>query len=89
MEENVSVIHTVNKTDTGKFIVKPKINDVEVPMELDTGSAVTLISNKDFRKRFGNMKLDPAFSILKTYSGDVIEQRGKVMVHNATLRRKR
>ncbi|XP_052259085.1 uncharacterized protein K02A2.6-like [Dreissena polymorpha] len=81
MEENVSVINTVNKGDNGKFIVKPKINDVQVPMELDTGSAVTLISNKDFRKRFGNMKLDPAFSILKTYSGDVIEQQGTVMVH--------
>ncbi|KAH3737246.1 hypothetical protein DPMN_043828 [Dreissena polymorpha] len=50
MEENVSVINTLNKRDNGKFIVKTKINDVEIPMELDTGSAVTLISNKDFRK---------------------------------------
>ncbi|KAH3701301.1 hypothetical protein DPMN_076284 [Dreissena polymorpha] len=56
MEEDVSVINTVNKRDNGKFIVKPKINYVEVPMKLDTGSAVALISNKDFRKRFGNMK---------------------------------
>ncbi|KAH3823867.1 hypothetical protein DPMN_125690 [Dreissena polymorpha] len=73
MEEDVSVINTVKTGDSGKFILRPKINDVEVPMELDAGSAVTLISNKDFRKRFGNIKLDPAHSILKTYSGDVIE----------------
>ncbi|KAH3750803.1 hypothetical protein DPMN_185337 [Dreissena polymorpha] len=71
MEENVSEINTVKKGDKGKCIVKPKINDVEVSME----------SNKDFRKRFGNMKLDPAHSILKTYSGDVIEQQGTAMVH--------
>ncbi|KAH3702079.1 hypothetical protein DPMN_077080 [Dreissena polymorpha] len=54
---------------------------MQVPMELYTGSAVTLISNKDFRKRFGNMKLNYAHSLLKTYSGDVIEQQGTVMLH--------
>ncbi|KAH3730405.1 hypothetical protein DPMN_056391 [Dreissena polymorpha] len=34
MEENVSGMNTVNKGDNGKFIIKPKINDVEIPMEL-------------------------------------------------------
>ena len=49
-------------------------------MELDTGSAVTLMASDDFRKRFGNVKLNPADSVLRTYSGDIIEQEGTVLV---------
>ena len=49
-------------------------------MEVDTGSAVTLMSEIDFRKRFGNVPRDPAQSVLKIYSGEIIKQVGTKVV---------
>ncbi|KAH3713293.1 hypothetical protein DPMN_073081 [Dreissena polymorpha] len=49
-------------------------------MEVDIGSAVTLMSNTEFRKLFGQIKMRRPQAILKTYSGEVLEQEGTVMV---------
>ena len=45
-------------------------------MEVDTGSSVSLISFNRFKEHYGNVKLDKPSSILKTYSGQEIKQKG-------------
>jgi len=49
-------------------------------MELDTGSAVTIISEQTLKERFGNVKLDKPYSTLKSYSGETIKQAGSIHV---------
>ena len=48
--------------------------DQEVPMEVDTGSSVTLLSSADFTKIGGQVaKLRPPTVLLKSYTGDIIQ----------------
>ena len=77
--DNVLIINSVNRGDN-KITVSPEIDGHIFRMEVDTGSAVTLMSEIDFRKRFGNVPLDPAKSVLKTYSGEIIKQVGTKVV---------
>ncbi|KAH3691963.1 hypothetical protein DPMN_191378 [Dreissena polymorpha] len=78
-DDNVLIINSVNRGDN-KITVSPEIDGHIFRMEVDTGSAVTLMSEIDIRKRFGNVPLDPAKSVLKTYSGEIIKQVGTKVV---------
>ena len=54
------------------------IEDKMVPMEVDTGSSVTLLSSADFSKLGGQIDtLKPSTVILKSYTGNVIECLGE------------
>ena len=46
------------------------INDSPITMELDTGAAVTIMSEKRFREIFDDTALRKSKLLLKTYSGD-------------------
>ena len=84
MEENSSeIVQVINsvRSQSEKITITPMINGVEVPMELDTGASVTLMSSSEFKRRFGKRQLDRPDTVLKTYSGDVIGQEGTLMVN--------
>ena len=49
-------------------------------MELDTGSAVSIISVLDYKKYFENEKLESAKITLKTYSGELLIPKGYINV---------
>ena len=54
------------------------IQDQEVPMEVDTGSSVTLSSSTDFTKTGGQVTtLRPHTVLLKSYTGDIIQCLGE------------
>lgn len=58
------------------------IEEVTQTMELDTGSPVSLISEKDFRVKFKDkMKLRDTSTILKTYTGVHLPVLGETDVH--------
>ncbi|CAC5377655.1 unnamed protein product [Mytilus coruscus] len=63
--------------------VTPTVEGVTLKMELDTGSAVSVISQADFSKRLGHVKLIEATITLQTYSGESIKPLGcaNVKVH--------
>ncbi|XP_021359256.1 uncharacterized protein K02A2.6-like [Mizuhopecten yessoensis] len=61
--------------------VTPMVNGAGMDMELDTGSAVSVISKKDFEKYFGRKELTPTSVKLKTYSGEVINPLGVIDVN--------
>ena len=53
MEENSSgIVQVINsvRSQSEKITITPRINGVEVPMELDTGASVTLISFSEFKR---------------------------------------
>ena len=37
--------------------LRPRINDVKLKMELNTGSALSISSNRDYRRHFNSLKL--------------------------------
>uniref|UniRef100_A0A8C9TGR2 Gypsy retrotransposon integrase-like protein 1 n=1 Tax=Scleropages formosus TaxID=113540 RepID=A0A8C9TGR2_SCLFO len=49
-------------------------------MEVDTGAAVSVISEKLYHRRFYKVKLAPANCVLKTYSKESLELKGKITV---------
>ncbi|XP_077971637.1 uncharacterized protein LOC120337857 [Styela clava] len=49
-------------------------------MEMDTGAAVSIISNKDYQKHFKNEKLTPTAIKMKTYTGEPLKPLGLLPV---------
>lgn len=71
------------------------IDNKDVVMEVDTGSTVTLLSSRDFKRLGGSTStLKPATLILKSYTGDTIKCLGEKemgmrvgdQVHDLTIR---
>ena len=60
--------------------IKPNVNGNELKMELDTGSAVSVISASDYKKYFPNESLESANITLKTYSGELLIPEGYINV---------
>jgi hypothetical protein len=53
------------------------IDGTDIPMEVDTGSSVTLLNSRDFNRLGGEVKtLKPSTLLLKSYSGDLIKCLG-------------
>ncbi|CAG2216826.1 unnamed protein product [Mytilus edulis] len=75
----------INNSKSSKDVMwlKPTVEGVTLKMELDTGSAVSVISQADFSKRLGHVKLIEATITLQTYSGESIKPLGcaNVKVH--------
>ena len=46
------------------------INETPITMELDTGAAVTIISEKHYQEHFASTHLRKSELLLKTYSGE-------------------
>lgn len=69
-----------NLTEQGSRPLKVQliINGREVKMEVDTGAAVSLVSEKTFHQLWPNGRLQPSNIVLRTYSGEQIEVRGKM-----------
>lgn len=60
--------------------IEPRVNELNIKMELDTGSALSIISKTDFAKYFKGLKREKSDITLKTYSGEVINPLGCVQV---------
>lgn len=73
-------LHTLKETDREIIWVSPIIEGVKLKMELDTGSALSIISYKDYKDHFEKFKLKHTSVILKTYTGEKISPMGKLKV---------
>ena len=60
-------IHSLKETDRNIIWVTPEVEGVKLKMELDTGSALSIISHKDYVSTFPKVKLKPTSVMLKTY----------------------
>ena len=69
-------VNNVNHGVVGDVIwVKPKVNGHTLKIELDTGSAISTLSLETYKEAFPNTT-----TILKTYSGEKITPKGKLLV---------
>ncbi len=69
-------------------MTKVPINDVDIDMEVDTGCGKSLICHKEFRERFGKMKIRKTSVKFKTLTGESLRVHGKVMLDVCGLDKK-
>ena len=68
-----------NASDKDHVIwVGPEVQGRVVKMELDTGSAVSVLSYKQYKEHFGHVKLAKSLVTLKTYTGQKITPKGEM-----------
>ena len=70
MEPNCEALFAVTTKRDAPIILKPKVNGVELEMELDTGATVSLVSEKTWKEVFQECPLDKCSTLLKTYTGE-------------------
>ena len=63
-------LHSLKETERKIIWVTPEVEGVKLKMELDTGSALSIISHSDYVKNFPKLKLKPTSVMLKTYTGE-------------------
>ena len=73
-------IHSLKETDRNIIWVTPEVEGVKLKIELDTGSALSIISHKDYVSTFPKVKLKPTSVMLKIYTGEKISPMGKLKV---------
>ena len=73
-------LHHLGKRSSEPVQVQMIINGKRLDMEVDTGAALSLISESKRRAIFPNEKLRPANLILKTYTNEPIEVMGTLNV---------
>ena len=56
------------------------INSIELEMEIDTGSARTIVSWDMFDRLLGGQKLEPTTTVLRTYAGGILPLLGTCQV---------
>ena len=61
-------------------MVTVMINKKNIPMEVDTGAALSLISEETFNSHFNFTELQPTDVQLRTYSGELISALGSLDV---------
>ena len=72
-------VHHIGKNCTNRpIMVEVKIAGRIVPMEVDTGSVVSIISEKTYKKRFSDMPLTKSSILLSTYTKEKIAVLGKL-----------
>ena len=65
-----------NKSCADTIWITPRVNGKTFKMELDTGSAVLVISKSEFKAQFGDLPLESTSVTLKTYSGEKVVPLG-------------
>ena len=73
-------VNAMTNSHTDKITLTPKINGVKIPMELDTGSALSIITKSVYDKHFSDIKLKQSATLLKTFSGEIIKPLGTLRV---------
>ena len=73
-------LHTVKDSEHKVMWVTPEVEGQKLRMELDTGSALSIISRKDYQDKFAKVKLRRTSVTLKTYTGEKVVPLGKLKV---------
>ena len=60
--------------------VSPIVEGVSLPMEIDTGSAVSIISEHRWKNELRGMTLRPSSAVLKTVTGETVKLLGELDV---------
>ena len=72
--------HKIKSSRTETIWTHPKVNGCQLQMELDTGSALTILPPSMFHEHF-DLPLQPTSTMLKPYSGDRPRPKGVFRAH--------
>ena len=84
LKASAYTLFNVTCSPSKPFIVTLQIEGANVPMEVDTGASMTLISQATFNKLWSAEMaptLNPTSSKLRTYTGEKIEVKGAANVN--------
>ena len=76
---SLSCYPLIERTEHNPVVVHVSLNGNDVPMELDTGAAVSVMSSSCY-DRVSNSKLESSPLRLKTYTGEIVKPLGVGMV---------
>ena len=79
-EDDETFLHTIQSSQHKAIEVTLLINDTPVIMEVDTGAAVSIISEEAWKGNFPNATWEPSEVTLKTYSGEKLSVCGQAVV---------
>ena len=68
--DEILPLFAVQGSCTPPIQVPLSVNNIALTMELDTGAAVTIISEKQYKELFSDTPLRPSLVLLKTYSSE-------------------
>ena len=71
------------KSATCPITVDVQINGKQLPMEVDTGAALSIISERTWKKNFPGITLKKADVVLKTYTNERMTVMGELLVQVA------
>ena len=66
---------------TNPLIVDITIDGIQLPMEIDTGASVSVISEKTFQQNWTEKELKASSVLLQTYTGHRLEVKGCIEVN--------
>ena len=69
-EDSELGILTVNNSPAKPITVDMMVSGQRLTFEVDTGAAVSILSEASFKKRFPKAKVQPSSLVLKTYTGE-------------------
>jgi hypothetical protein len=72
-----TAMYKVGGTNKHGIEIPIEINSVQMPMVLDTGAGISIISKETFDNNFNNISLKPCSTLLHTHTGDSIKVRGQ------------
>ena len=75
-----AALFTIGEKTTNPISVEVKVNGRNLSMELDTGAAVSIMSNTTRKAVFPRAKVQPCSVNLRTYTGEVIKVVGELSV---------
>lgn len=73
-------VHSITEQDRKIIWIIPDLSGVKLNMELDTGSALSIISVADYKQLFSKLLLLKTSVILKNYTGKKVSPKGKLKV---------
>ena len=71
-------MYKINSVPRKAIKLKVELDEIELEMELDTGSAVSVTSEKTYRERLGHIRLENTGLKLHTYTGEQLVPLGVI-----------
>ena len=79
--KNEYPLFTLTVSQTTPIVVPVEINHKRVSMELDTGAAVSLVSEETYNQHWAQQQLEESNTRLKTYSAEYLDTLGSMSVN--------
>ena len=78
--ELFTLVNTVRNSPEPAIVLEALVNGVSLPMELDTGASVSIISQRVWEETLGKPNLEKCGALLQTYSGEKLKVLGQLQV---------